>query len=333
MNSNGEEITITCYMCKGTGKEHDLFDAPQPGSCPTCKGKGTLIVKTTFETLSLTVDKQIIDPALRGQVTMLPDLRIRIGVNEQDYVEIEGKRKTAAQVSRWNGSGVGIHMDQLIMKNAGVNVGEKVSVRKADLKEAILLKLAPYSYNKANPDFVQDVKRYYENKPFLKGDEVWTYENPDTSFPDNEKMLKYSVVDTIPNGIVLLTKNTEFIILENPPSREPVVTLQDNVKLEMPESLFLGTQSSMKISISASIDTPKLLLDLTNIHDAFNEIPYEQLFPPLKKGNTIRKTIPFTPSLASEGLDLEYSIYIESKMVRNHVATRQINMKISDSKQ
>ncbi len=70
----------------------------------------------------------------------------KLGIKEGDPVEIEGERKTVAVALRPYPSDVGleiIRMDGYTRRNAGTSIGEKVIVRKAQVKEAKHVTLAP----------------------------------------------------------------------------------------------------------------------------------------------------------------------------------------------
>ncbi len=70
----------------------------------------------------------------------------RVGINEGDVVEIEGKRKTAAIAVRAYPADVGldiIRMDGLERRNCGAGIGEAVKINKADVKEAKSVTIAP----------------------------------------------------------------------------------------------------------------------------------------------------------------------------------------------
>ncbi|RLI63167.1 MAG: AAA family ATPase, partial [Candidatus Gerdarchaeota archaeon] len=71
----------------------------------------------------------------------------QINVTTGDVVEIKGKKVTAAIA--WpaypedQNAGL-IRMDKLLRKNAGVSLSEKVTVTKADAKNAKIVTLAPF---------------------------------------------------------------------------------------------------------------------------------------------------------------------------------------------
>jgi len=86
-----------------------------------------------------------------------------------DIIEIEGKRKTAAIVwpayTEDQGMDI-IRMDGLIRKNAGIGIGEKLVIRKAEAKAATVVKLAPLSFPiPVDSGFISFVKRSSPTRP------------------------------------------------------------------------------------------------------------------------------------------------------------------------
>jgi transitional endoplasmic reticulum ATPase len=70
----------------------------------------------------------------------------KIGIKEGDVIEIEGSKKSGAIAVRAYPSDAGlkiIRMDGLLRRNMGAGVGENVTVRKAQIKEAKNVTLAP----------------------------------------------------------------------------------------------------------------------------------------------------------------------------------------------
>ncbi len=70
----------------------------------------------------------------------------QLGIKEGDVIEIEGKRKTYAIAVRAYPADIGlniIRMDGLERRNCGAGIGDFVTVRKADVKEARYVVIAP----------------------------------------------------------------------------------------------------------------------------------------------------------------------------------------------
>ncbi len=188
----------------------------------------------------------------RGIVRIDTRIMKKLGIREGDIVEIEGRRSTGAIAVRAYPADIGldvIRMDGLVRRNCGTSIGEYVKVRKADVKEAEYVAIAPARKNiiihvQGNP-FQQNllmrpvkvgdiivpnpvVRRRREPNLF---EEVFGMNFEDmlfTSFGEE----KFIVVNTKPKGIVRITERTEIEVLERPtkPIEEqkiPEVTYED----------------------------------------------------------------------------------------------------------
>jgi len=94
----------------------------------------------------------------------------KLGINRGGFVEIEGRRKTVAIAyeSKEKGS---IQMNVIIRKNAMVNVGDRVIVRKADVRAANIVRLAPTSMTlTVDENFIAYIKKRLINHPLVTGD-------------------------------------------------------------------------------------------------------------------------------------------------------------------
>ncbi len=140
-------------------------------------------------------------------------------------VEIEGKKKTVARA--WPGypedEGLEvIRMDGLLRRNAGVGIGDKVIVRRINVKPATLIKLAPASFAlTTDAGFISYVKRKLMGRPLIEGNIVL--------IPVLGKAIPFTVVQTKPPGAVIVTSSTNITILEKPVEepRAPRVTYDD----------------------------------------------------------------------------------------------------------
>ena len=161
----------------------------------------------------------------RGKVRIDINIMKKIGVEPGDIVEIEGRRVTAAIAWPAYAEDQGldiIRMDGLIRKNAGVGIGDKVIVRKASVKPAVMVKLAPSSFTiSADPSFVNYVKRRLIDYPVVEGDTVL--------IPVLGQAIPFTIIAARPSGVVIITPDTNLIILEKPAeqSRVPRVTYED----------------------------------------------------------------------------------------------------------
>jgi transitional endoplasmic reticulum ATPase len=187
-------------------------------------------VRERVNELELKVGELRHNEAGRGRVRIDEEAMEQLGLTAGDAVEIEGRRKTVAIVwpgySEDRGTGL-IRMDGWTRKNAGVSIGEKVKVRKAEVKAAEMVKLAPTSMSLTVDDnFVMYVKKRLLDRPIMEGDVV--------QVPVLGQMIPFTVVSTKPPGAVIVTENTRMVILEKPVEvgRIPKVTYDDIGDLE-----------------------------------------------------------------------------------------------------
>ncbi|MEB2836387.1 MAG: CDC48 family AAA ATPase [Desulfurococcales archaeon] len=136
-----------------------------------------------------------------------------LGVEPGDVVEIEGKKKKTVAIA-WpalpEDQGLDIiRMDGILRKNADVNIGDKVIVRKADVKPAVKVRLAPTSQPMSVDEaFRNYVKKKLINTPLLEGDIV--------VIPVIGQAVQLQVIDTRPRGAVIVTDRTIVEVLEKP---------------------------------------------------------------------------------------------------------------------
>lgn len=148
------------------------------------------------------------------------------------FVEIKGDRTTVAIAGPAYLEDKNMHiirMDGITRTNAGTGIGEKVKVRKADVKEAKRVVIAPVRKDiivQAGPGF----KYSFMGRPIVKGDIITQgrkeRKNMVMSTPLDEvfdalkdefysdsfglQEIKFIVVSTVPTGPVLITENTQF---------------------------------------------------------------------------------------------------------------------------
>jgi len=158
----------------------------------------------------------------------------QIGVRPGDYVEIEGNRKTVAQVDRAKPADLNlriIRMDGTTRKNAKATIGENVIVRAAQVTEADEVVLAMVS--NGNVKITQSfLNRILNGRAVTKGDIV-TIGGGNKMFSDIDfgddifrlmlegfpnisifgaGELRFMVVNTAPKGYVVITENTKISI-------------------------------------------------------------------------------------------------------------------------
>ncbi len=174
-----------------------------------------------------------------GVVLLDADALSSIGARPGDAVEILGKRKTVAFAGSSSGGNLGlkiIRMDDVTRENAGVRVGQSVSVRKTALKEAERIVLGPGKGLKSIRGPVHLLKKGFMGKAAVKGDQltlassrftmdevVYASEWEDGLFSNLYEALmsigfgkvKFSVIKTFPEGPVMITGKTDIILKED----------------------------------------------------------------------------------------------------------------------
>ncbi|GAB6134995.1 hypothetical protein JCM16307_05430 [Thermococcus prieurii] len=153
----------------------------------------------------------------RGIVRIDRKAMRELNVQPGDIVEIIGTKNTAAVV--WpaypEDEGLNIiRMDGTIRKNAGVGLGDEVTVRKADVKEAKKVIVAPTEPIRFGRDFVEWLHSRLVGRPVVRGDYI--------KIGILGQELTFVVTATTPAGIVQITEFTEFEVQENP--------IQENAK-------------------------------------------------------------------------------------------------------
>ena len=206
--------------------------------------------------LKLKVMESVQDDVNKG-ITRLGSAQMReIDVRPGDIIEIEGERTTVALIDRAYPGDLGlniIRMDGIIRRNAKTSIGEVVKVRKAEIKEAKKVIIAPARKGimiRASPN---TFKQGLLGRAVIKGDIISlggtkrrrTTMTGSPFFEDIFRMLeeeavgsgfgfgdlRFIVADTVPKEAVLISDTTEVVL--NPEAVEikeevvPDVTYED----------------------------------------------------------------------------------------------------------
>ena len=136
----------------------------------------------------------------------------KLGVRTGDIIQIKGKRITAAIAWPAYQGDKGreiIRMDGRIRRNAGVSLGEKVSVMRANEEPARNITLAPTSVPiRPEPRFEEFVKRKLLNCPVTMQDTVF--------IPILGRAIPFKVTSIKPGGTVVVQHSTILTIAEKP---------------------------------------------------------------------------------------------------------------------
>lgn len=157
-----------------------------------------------------------------------PQCMQQLGLLDGDIIEIEGKKTTGTVVASSQSDirlGI-IRIDGYIRKNAGTSIGDEVTVRKAKIKEAQKVVLAPVDQQVM---IRGDIKGAFSGRVFTKGDIIVTgirqpqamesmfdefFSGRSSFSPMGE--IKLAVVSTKPAGVVKVTGMSEVEIQPNP---------------------------------------------------------------------------------------------------------------------
>lgn len=151
-----------------------------------------------------------------GRARLDGQTRVELQLSPGDIIEIRGSKATSAVVWRSHpgdeGKGI-IHIDNLTRKNAGVGIGDKVTIRKAEVKPAKTVTLAPAISEEQQIQFGEGIetltKRGLLKRPVVEGDIVVV---PNIALFGNA--LPFSVVKSNPKGIVLINEDTRISVSE-----------------------------------------------------------------------------------------------------------------------
>ena len=154
----------------------------------------------------------------RARVPFDNDLNLKPG----DIVEITGEQKTAAIVWRCRPEDANlgvIRVDGIIRKNAGVSLGDKVTIRKVETQPCQKLILSPVMAKQQKVRFGPRIegfaRRGLNKRPVVSGDRIFIPGM--TLFAE---ALPFQIVQTTPKGIVQVLPDTEIIIKEEPVDEE-----------------------------------------------------------------------------------------------------------------
>jgi transitional endoplasmic reticulum ATPase len=164
----------------------------------------------------------------------------QIGVRPDDYVEIEGNRKTVARVERAKPSDLNlrlIRMDGTTRKNAKATINENVVIRKAEVTEADAINLAPIS-NTIIKGGDQLIGRLLNGRAVSKGDlvtvgngnrggiasifgddDIFNLVFQGGGFPGplfGSPEFRFLATSTSPKGYVVITEDTDVNISSEP---------------------------------------------------------------------------------------------------------------------
>jgi len=199
--------------------------------------------KENKKELILKVVEALQDDAYKGIARLDLDLMREIGVKRGDAILIGKNKSTIAIADRAYPADVGegiIRIDGVLRKNAGVSIGDEVKVKKAEVKEAKKIIIAPAQKGIMVQGDPESLKRGLLGRTVVKGDIVVLGGVQRRKDLMNEEMgdlndifgnlgdilggmgfgnlgggvsqIKFVVVSTNPSCPVIITENTEVVL-------------------------------------------------------------------------------------------------------------------------
>ena len=204
---------------------------------------------------NLKVMEALQEEAYKGIVRIDAETMQTLGIHVGEVIEIEGSRKTVGIADRAYPTDVGqqvIRMDGILRRNAKTGIGEYIKVRKAEIKEAKTLSIAPAQKGVLVRADAEIFKRALLGRAVLKGDIIVpggyrqrrramsdspffddVFNMFEESFSGTFGMsgIRFVVINTNPKEAVLITESTELTLIPKSTEVEeekiPEVTYED----------------------------------------------------------------------------------------------------------
>jgi len=177
-----------------------------------------------MDEIQLTIAKAYPNDSGRGIARLDPHTLMVLQLTPGDIVEIEGKRLTSAKV--WRADRIDwdqdiIRVDGFIRQNAGVGIGDRVKISKANVKIAGKVVLAPPEGTSIQfgGEAEEMVKRQIMKRPIIKGDIIpvmSTMAHPFLGRVVTGQTIPLIAIEAEPEGIILITEGTEIKLREKP---------------------------------------------------------------------------------------------------------------------
>ena len=183
--------------------------------------------------IKLKVLEALQDDAYKGIARIDTEVMRALGLNRGDIVSIQGERETVAIIDRSYPADIGegiIRIDGLTRKNAKTGIGEKVTVRKAQIKPAKKVTISP-----AQPGIVvqgdpEAFKSGLLGRAAMKGDLVSLggaqrrrdlMHDMSEAFEDLQDLfrggmgfqnIRFKIISTTPTQAIVITEDTELTV-------------------------------------------------------------------------------------------------------------------------
>jgi len=204
--------------------------------------------------IKLKVVEALQDDAYKGIARIDTETMRKIDIKRGDVIVVKGGKETVAIVDRAYPAELGqqiIRIDGIIRKNAKTGIGEVVSIRKADVKEAKKITIAPTQKGVMIQGDPEIFKRGLLGRAVIKGDiivmsgrrrEVSEFNDVFNDFFADafrdfgirgfvNTQMRFMITSATPSQPVIITENTELILsskaVEISEEKVPEVTYED----------------------------------------------------------------------------------------------------------
>ncbi|HEY9206708.1 MAG TPA: CDC48 family AAA ATPase [Candidatus Methanoperedens sp.] len=177
-----------------------------------------------MDEIQLTVAKAYPNDSGRGIARLDPHTLMVLQLTPGDIIEIDGKKKTSAKV--WRADRIDwdqdiIRIDGFIRQNASAGIGDIVKVKKADVKLANKVVLAPPEGTSIQfgGEAEDMVKRQIMKRSITKGDIIpvmSTMAHPFLGRVVTGQTIPLIAIEAEPDGVILITEATDIKLREKP---------------------------------------------------------------------------------------------------------------------
>src|SRR3989338_2036560 len=198
----------------------------------------------------LKVMEAVQDDVNKGIVKIDSSFMREIGVAPGDIVEIKGERTTAALVDRAYPGDIRlniIRMDGNSRRNARTSIGEMVVVKKAEIKGAKKITIAPAHQGVMIKASAQLFKQGLLGKAVVKGDLVSLGRTRRRSFGMEADDI-FSMMETQFSGFGF--GDLKFVVVDTLPKKEILVVQQDTEVTFNPQAIELKEEEGLSLGIN-----------------------------------------------------------------------------------
>ena len=202
------------------------------------------------ESIKLRVTEAVQDDVNKGIVKVDTSFMHQINVNPGDIVEIKGERITAAVVDRAYPGDIGlniIRMDGDIRRNARTSIGEMVIVKKADVKPAKKVSIAPAKKGIMIKAAAELFKQGLLGKALVKGDIVSMGRGRRRGF-EREVEDIFSMMQSQFSGLGF--GDLKFMVVDTLPKKEIVVVMPETEVEFIPQAVELKEEEGLSLGIN-----------------------------------------------------------------------------------